>query len=168
MKINFKSALIILFFVVLVYPRESFAQGLSSNELLKNTKQYDGKLITYSGEVIGDVMLRKASKASAPNAWVNINDGENALGVWMDASFAKIINYAGSYKTRGDHLEVTGIFHRACLEHGGDLDIHAQAVRKLTNGSMVQEAANSGKINLSFVLLGVLLMIWILSLFRKK
>ncbi len=162
MKINFKLALIILFFVALTYPRLSFAQGLSSSELLKNAKQYDGKLITYSGEVIGDVMLRGA------NAWVNINDGDNALGAWMGASLTKIINYTGSYKTRGDNLEVTGIFHRACLEHGGDLDIHAQAVRKLADGRMVKYRMNLTKINLSLILLGVLFSIWILSLFRKK
>jgi len=162
MKINFKLILIILCLAFFVLPRPSFAQGLSSSELIQNAKQYDGKLITYSGEVIGDVMLRKAS------AWVNINDGENALGVWMDASFAKTINYTGSYKARGDNLEVTGIFHRACLEHGGDLDIHAQALRKLANGRMVKERVNLDKINLSLILLGVLLIIWILSLFRKK
>ncbi len=162
MKINFKLILIISCLAFFVLPRPSFAQGLSSSELIQNAKQYDGKLVTYSGEVIGDVMLRESG------AWVNINDGDNALGVWMDASCAKAINYTGSYKARGDNLEVTGIFHRACLEHGGDLDIHAQAVLKLANGRMVKEAANLNKITLSLILLGALFIIWILSLFKKK
>ncbi|MDP2905152.1 MAG: DNA-binding protein, partial [Candidatus Omnitrophota bacterium] len=115
-----------------------------------------------SGEAIGDVMPRGG------NAWVNINDGNNALGVWMDASTAKEIKFTGSYKSRGDSLEITGVFHRACLEHGGDLDIHAQGLRKLASGRMVNQRLNLDKRNLSLILLGALLIIWILTLFRKK
>lgn len=162
MKINLKSVLIILYLAFFVLPRPSFAQGLSSNELIKNAKQYDGKLVVYTGEVIGDVMLRKE------NAWVNINDGDNALGIWMSASLAEEINYEGSYKSRGDSLEVTGIFHRACPEHGGDLDIHAQSLRKTANGRMTSERTNSDKRSLSLILGGALLLIWILTLFRHR
>jgi hypothetical protein len=163
MKINYKLFLIILFLIVMACPAASvFPQGLSSGELIKNAKEYDGKLISYTGEVIGEVMLRKEF------AWVNINDGDNAVGVWMSAALAKEINFAGNYKTRGDRVEVTGIFHRACLEHGGDLDIHAKILRKLENGRIVAQALNLDKKNLSLVLFGVILLIWILTLFRHR
>ena len=162
MKINFKLDLIILCLAFFVLPQPSFAQGLSSSELIQNAKQYDGKLIVYTGEVIGDVMPRGG------NAWVNINDGNNALGIWMSASLAKEINYEGSYKSRGDSLEVTGIFHRACPEHGGDLDIHAQGLRKLATGRIVNEKINLDKINLGAILLAALFFVWILTLFKKK
>ena len=101
-------------------------------------------------------------------AWANINDGDNAIGAWMGASLAKEINFTGSYKSRGDNIEVSGVFHRACLEHGGDLDIHAQALRKLASGRMLSQKLNFDKINLSLILLGALFLIWILTLFRKK
>ena len=158
---------ILLFFCSLVLSFFSslvllFAQSVSSTELIKDAKQYDDKLVVYAGEVIGDVMPRGG------NAWVNINDGNNALGIWMSASLAKEINYKGNYKSLGDSLEITGVFHRSCLEHGGDLDIHAQSLRKLASGRMVNQRLNSGKRNLSLVLLGALLIIWILTLFRKK
>jgi hypothetical protein len=162
MKDNFKAVLIILLFVLIFSRQLSFAQGVSSSDLIKNAAQYDGKLITYTGEVIGDVMLRGES------AWVNINDGENALGVWMSARLAKEINITGNYKSRGDTLEIVGVFHRACLEHGGDLDIHAQAFSKLTNGRIVNQKLNLDKVNLSLTLLGVLFLTWILTLFRRK
>lgn len=162
MKIRFKLVFIILFFVTLVSIRVSSAQGLSSSELINNAKQYDGKLITYSGEVIGDVMLR------GKDAWVNINDGNNALGVWMSNLLAKEINFVGNYQSRGDNLEITGVFHRACLEHGGDLDIHAQGLRKLTDGRMVLHRVNLDKRNLIFILLGILSLIWILTLSKRK
>ena len=138
------------------------AQPVSSTELINNAKLYDGKTVIYSGEVIGDVMLR------GEFAWVNINDGQNALGVWMSSALVKEIKFTGNYKSRGDILEVEGVFHRACLEHGGDLDIHAQSLRKVGNGRVVKEKLNFDKAILSFILLGALLLIWILTLFKHK
>jgi hypothetical protein len=163
MKKNFKLSLIILFLVFSPQGQKTaFSQSLNSGELIQNAKEYDGKLIAYSGEVIGDVMLR------GEFAWVNINDGENALGAWMSAALAKEIKFMGNYKFRGDHLEIVGIFHRACLEHGGDLDIHVQSLRKIGNGRMVKEKLNSDKASLSLILLGALFLIWILTLFKHK
>ena len=163
MKINIRLTLIItLFSISACLQAVVFVQGLGSSELINNAKEYDGKSVTYTGEVIGDVMLR------GEFAWVNINDGDNALGVWMSASLAKEIKFTGNYKSRGDNLEIVGIFHRACLEHGGDLDIHAQALRKLGEGRVINQKFNPDKRNLSLILLGALFLIWILSLFRRK
>lgn len=161
MKTNFKLILIILF-LIFSLPAASFAQGLSSSELINNARQYDGKLVTYSGEAIGEVMSR------GEFAWVNINDGQNALGVWMNGALAQEIKFMGNYKSRGDNLEITGVFHRACLEHGGDLDIHAQSLRKVGNGRIVKEKLNLDKVSLTLILLGALFLIWILTLFKHK
>ncbi|MFA4992574.1 MAG: DNA-binding protein [Candidatus Omnitrophota bacterium] len=163
MKINFKSVLLILLLILAAYPRAHvFCQSLSSSELIGNAKEHDGKSVTFTGEAIGDIMLR------GEFAWVNINDGDNALGIWMSAALAKEINFTGSYKARGDKVEVTGIFHRACSEHGGDLDIHAQSLRKLGDGRIVNQRLNLDKKNLSISLFGALILIWILSLFRHR
>jgi len=101
-------------------------------------------------------------------SWININDGENALGVWISSGLAKEINFTGSYKTRGDNLEITGTFHRACVEHGGDLDIHAQSMRKLASGRAVKEKAHSDKVRASLILLGAIFIIWTFTLFKHK
>ena len=161
MKKNIKLILIILF-LIFSAQKAVFSQSLSSGELIRNAKEYDGKLIVYSGEVIGEVMLRGAF------AWVNINDGENALGAWMSAALAKEIKFTGNYKSHGDRLEIMGIFHRACLEHGGDLDIHVRSFLKINSGRMVKENFNSDKASLIFILLGALFLIWILTLFKHK
>jgi hypothetical protein len=161
MKKNFKLALLILF-LVFSSQRFVFSQSLNSSELISNAKEYDNKLIVYSGEVIGDVMPR------GEFAWVNINDGENALGAWMSAVLAKEIKFMGNYKSRGDRLEIVGVFHRACFEHGGDLDIHVRSLLKVANGRMVKENLNFDKVSLSLVLLGALFLIWILTLFKHK
>jgi hypothetical protein len=139
-----------------------YAQPISSIELINNATLYDGKVVAYEGEVIGDIMVR------GEYAWVNINDGPNAIGIWIDKSLTQEIRYAGSYKSKGDWLEVTGIFHRACLEHGGDLDIHAQAIRKTRTGRPAVERLNINKRNLVFILLGVLCLVWILRLLKVK
>ena len=134
----------------------SFAQPISSIELINNAKQYDGKTVVYEGEVIGDVMKR------GDYAWLNINDGQNAIGIWMNASLAQNISYTGSYKSKGDWAEITGIFNRACPEHGGDLDIHAQGLRKISSGRILVEQSNLGKRNTVLVLAGFLCLILIL------
>jgi len=140
----------------------SYAQPISSSQLINSAKELDGKIVTYQGEVIGDVMKR------ADFAWVNVHDGINAIGIWVSYSLAREIIYTGSYKAKGDIIEVFGIFHRACPEHGGDLDIHAETLRKIDSGRFLRERLNPAKGNQALILLGVLFLVWILTLFLRK
>jgi len=115
---------------------------VSSTDLINNAKQYDGKSVNYQGEVIGDVMVR------GENAWININDKKNAIGIWLSSGLAKEISFTGSYKFKGDVIEVEGIFHKSCSLHGGDLDIHAKTIKLITKGYGIEEIIPSGKVNL--------------------
>ncbi|MBM3245956.1 MAG: DNA-binding protein [Candidatus Omnitrophica bacterium] len=154
---------IVLFtFAFLLLPYFCYAQTISSSELINNTRQYDGKIVVYEGEVIGDVMAR------GRQAWLNVHDGNNAIGIWIDKDLTADILYTGSYKSRGDWVEISGIFQRACAQHGGDLDIHAQTIRKISPGRIVQEKLNPGKLRLALILLGILCLILILTLLRRK
>ncbi len=139
-----------------------YAQPISSAGLINNAKQYDGTTVSYEGEVIGEVMLR------GNYAWVNVNDGQNAIGIWLPRGLVKDILYAGSYKSRGDWVEVVGVFHRACAQHGGDLDIHGQSLKKTNPGRIIPERLHHGKMKLVFILLGVLGVVWILSLLKRR
>lgn len=154
-------SLFIVHSLILVLYTQCFAQPISSTELINNAKQYDGKIVVYEGEAIGDVMMR------GDFAWVNLNDGKGAIGIWMTKDLAKNIQYTGSYKTRGDWIEVTGVFQRACMQHGGDLDIHAQMIRKINSGRVLTEHLNLSKRNLALTLLGVLCLVLILRQFKK-
>lgn len=140
----------------------ALAQGIPSNELVNNAKLYDGKTVNYKGEVIGEIMKR------GDFAWVNVHDGAKAIGIWVPLALTREIVYTGSYKAKGDIIEITGIFNRACPEHGGDLDIHAQALRKLDSGKLIRERLNSSKVSQALILLGVLFLVWILTLFLRK
>jgi hypothetical protein len=106
-----------------------YAQTATSLELINNAKQYDGKVVNYRGEVIGEVMVR------GDYAWLHVNDGIIAIGIWAPKTMAQDIRYAGDYHKKGDIVEVSGMFHRSCLEHGGDLDIHTSEIKKITPGS---------------------------------
>jgi len=164
MKRAMRYQLWVMSFVTVLFLTHCFcyAQSISSTELINNAKQHDGKTVAYEGEVIGDIMVR------GDYVWINVNDGQNAIGIWMDKNLAKDISYAGSYKLKGDWLEITGIFQRACLQHGGDLDIHAQAIRKVRQGRQIIERLNISKRNLVFVLLGVLCLVWILKQLKLR
>jgi len=134
-----------------------FAAPISSEELIQNAREYDGKTVVYKGEVIGDIMMRKEF------VWINVNDGVNAIGIWSKKDLTRDILYTGGYKSRGDMVEVRGIFHRACLEHGGDLDIHIEELSKIDSGMVVTEKINFAKRNWAFILLGMLGLVLILS-----
>lgn len=157
-----KLSLFILFLVFSVPAFDCYAQSISSAELINNAKLYDGKVVSYEGEVIGDIMKR------GDYAWINVNDGKNAIGIWINSGLVKDIGYTGSYKSVGDGIEVTGVFRRVCPEHGGDLDIHAQSMRKTGAGRYLQEKVNVDKRNQLFIFLGIIGLIWILKLLRLK
>jgi hypothetical protein len=139
-----------------------FGQTVSSAELISQAKNFDNKTVTYSGEVIGDVMKRGGF------AWINVNDGVNAIGVWITSAVAQEIRSVGDFKHAGDNVEIVGIFNRACVQHGGDLDIHAQSMRVLRPGEPVPCSINKVKKDWAIKLLGVVAIIWILSLLKLR
>jgi hypothetical protein len=141
---------------------KSFAQPISSRELIENAKMYDGKLIEYEGEVIGDVMKR------GDFVWINLHDGKGTIGVWAKKDMAKVIEYRGNYRFKGDWLRVKGIFNRSCSEHGGDLDIHAISLDRIESGREIKERLIFPKLNLSMKLGGVLLCLIILRRFLRR
>jgi hypothetical protein len=146
-----KRAIVLIFFCGAV----CYAQQISSTELINNAREYDGKSVVYVGEPVGDVMVR------GDFAWVNINDGENAIGVWMSKELAGEIKFTGSYHSKGDRLEITGIFQRNCIQHGGDMDIHAVGLRKISPGMAIGEELDITKRNFVFILLAVLCLVFL-------
>ena len=127
-----KKALLFIIAVVLVLvPAAALAEGtaVNSNDLIDHAKDYDGTTIVYSGEVVGDILYR------GDYAWLAVSDGNNTIGVYATAEQAKQISFVGGYGMRGDVIRVEGVFHRACAEHGGDMDLHADSVSVVTVGA---------------------------------
>ena len=139
-----------------------FAQAISSSELINNAKEYDGRMVSYSGEIIGDIMARKE------HSWVNVNDGKNAIGIWIKKEQIKDIIYTGSYNAKGDLVEITGVFHRSCVEHGGDLDIHAQTITKISSGNKISHALNTRAIKFALGLFCMALLVFFLKVWQSR
>jgi len=90
------------------------AQAVSSQELINNAAEYDGKEISYEGEVIGEIMKRK------DYVWMNVFDGGLAVGVWANKQLLPKIDYVGGYQVQGEQVLISGVFNRKCPEHGAD------------------------------------------------
>jgi hypothetical protein len=138
-----------------------YAQSISGNELVDNAHFYDKRTIQFQGEVIGDIMFRKN------HAWINVNDGSKAIGVWGDSRLMKNIEFCGSYRHIGDTVKVIGVFNRSCPQHGGDLDIHASEISIIEKGYEVDNPVNPNKIWIAFILfLGIVVVVSIPQLIK--
>ena len=128
-----KTLFLIIALLILAVPGVALAEGdsVSSNDLIDHAKDYDGTTVVFEGEVIGDILSR------GEYAWLAVYDGSNTIGVYVTAEQTKQISVVGGYGKRGDTVSVQGVFHRACAEHGGDLDIHASSVTVLSVGARV-------------------------------
>ncbi|MCJ7719950.1 MAG: DNA-binding protein [Candidatus Hadarchaeum sp.] len=141
-----------IFVAILLTLMAPLASSESGQALIENANSFDGKTVTFRGEVIG-VMTR------GDYAWVNILDGDYAIGVWCRAVDAKKVSFIGDYSHTGDTVEVAGTFHLACTEHGGDLDIHADNFAIVAQGREVDRSTSLPLAALSIVLASVAIFI---------
>ena len=141
------------------------------NDLIEDSKRMDQKKVIVSGEVIGEALER------GEFSWININDGTNAIGIWVDKKQVEQIKYYGSYHTVGDKISVEGIFNRGCKVHGGDVDIHAEQLQVVKRGHTVVYPIAKEKIiaaiGISLLAVGVVYGYFVKkstcnSLFRRK
>lgn len=134
------------------------ADVVELNQLVENAEAMDGQTVTVTGEAIGEAMER------GDHAWVNINDGTNAMGIWMPLDDAQRIKLLGDYKHIGDQLQVTGVFNRACAQHGGDVDIHSDSVKVVKSGYATAESVSAPKIIIGLVLVCLALVLGLIYL----
>ena len=114
----------------------------------------------YQGEVIGDIMPRGGGMA-----WINVHNGENAIGVFVSKQQSEKIQFLGNYKQRGDTVQIWGDFNPSCPEHGGDSDIHALQLEIVETGYPLEREPEKYKI----VLTGIFaLLAGILFFLQKK
>jgi len=157
---RFKSLLVLVIFLLLA--QISFA--LTVSELIENAKQYDGEEIVIKGEAIGDIMKR------GKNGWVNISDGNNAIGIWAPMPILNQITFLGSYKHKGDQVKVTGTFKEASEKHGGDMCIDAYDLTVTNVGAKTEHPFEQWKLVVIFILFGLLIVLLVLryrALIRK-
>ena len=134
------------------------------NTLIENSISMDGKKVTIQGEIIGEVLER------GEYAWINIYDGSNCLGIWIKQDFLSNLNYYGNYKNKGDVIQITGIFHRACKEHGGDVDLHSSDFTIISSGHSMKHSISPQKLGVALILslLAVSLILYYRKILKKS
>lgn len=118
----------------------------TSAALVECPERFDGRTVSYVGEVVGDVLQREGG------AWVLMNDDAYALevgplgvhgrfrgpnsgvSVWLEGELAALADEPGRADRRGDVLRVRGIVHRVDPADGGGLTIRA------STGQLVADA----------------------------
>ncbi len=149
------------------FPTEDTPIGVKvdSASLLENANLWNGRVITFVGEAIGENIAR------VNMAWIHLNDdkymdknieeGAAPVGynsghaVWLPLESSKKIRFFGDYKHRGDIVKVTGTFNSVCKEHGGDMDIHTASMEILETGYSIDHKVKINRIIIAlFLLLG--------------
>lgn len=148
-------------------------------DLIENMRKYDGKVVTIQGQAIGEGMVRGAY------AWITIDDdpfsnksveeggalvgmSNISMSVWAPSSDIEPIRFYGGYKNQGDAVRVTGVFHRACREHGGDTDIHATRFEVVRQGHGIIHSIQYPKLIAVILLSAIIALLWYALKVRRK
>lgn len=152
--------LVVAMFLCAITKTYAFADVVEINTLINKSRQYDGQTVVVKGEALLEALERKNF------AWVNINDGTNAMGVVMPYDSVEKIKMYGDFKQKGDVLEIEAVFHRSCIEHGGDMDLHLIRILSITPGEKVTHPVTQNK--LLFALISIIGAIISLLLYKNK
>ena len=115
------------------------------NDLIKDSHTYDNQTITIQAEVILEVLERDEY------AWINVNDGSNAIGVYLPLEMTKQLDVFGDYNHKGDVVRVEGVFTRNCDEHGGEIDIHAKTLTIMKEGYEIKHEVSVWKFIIALI-----------------
>jgi len=159
---NIKIFFVTLIIAGLVPLHVAFATSTKINDLIEKAMAFDGQTVTITAEAIGEKMDRK------DGTWVNVTDVSNAIGIWMPTQESRRISIFGNYKEKGDILEITGVFNRACKEHGGESDLHLISMRVMKSGEIVQNKISMTKLIITIVLLGTTLLFILFFINQSK
>lgn len=130
---------------------------VNSAELIAEPERWDGSELIFEGETVGPLMRR------GDHVWVNVLDANAAMGIFLSSEVARAIGSSGSYEWKGDTLRVRGVFHRACPDHGGDMDIHASSIEIIMKGQPTPHPIDGFTLVLTPAFLGlaaILFIIW--------
>jgi hypothetical protein len=152
---------VVVLLVLLLAPASVAAEQaplLSTNDLVENSYAWDGKIVSFKGEVLQDLMVRE------DGTWMNLSDDNNmAMGVFVPKDVTMPpISRTEDYRTVGDVVLITGVFHRTCVQHEGETDIHAMSVTIVTPGSTKANPIHLDRVVWFLVLVGLLgLVMWL-------
>lgn len=116
--------------------------------LIEQGVSYDGKTVSITGEVIGDILYRKDC------VWINVLSPEGtAIGVKTTLNAIQNIQFTGNYRQRGDMVSVTGTFYRFNKEELGETMILAKEIKVIAPGQKTPAPITPQKAGTAILLL---------------
>lgn len=124
---------------------------ITSSQVVDCPEAFDGRRVSYTGEVIGDLLQREGG------AWVLVNDDDYALAVgplpghqvhrgtnsgltvWLPSELADRITGLGRPNQRGDIIHIQGHIRRTDPDDGGGLTLRADSLEVLEPAQRVNE-----------------------------
>jgi hypothetical protein len=133
--------------------RDRFPSGgrVSSTQVFLCPQAFDEQRVTYTGEVVGEVLPRRGG------AWAQVNDDRYALevgplvghrgrdgfntgmAVWLPDGLHEQIGAAGRPGLRGDVILVRGVVFQADPDDGGGITIRAEELEILAEAIEVED-----------------------------
>ncbi|MCF7878616.1 MAG: hypothetical protein K9L95_04005, partial [Candidatus Omnitrophica bacterium] len=115
------------------------AQTITLKSLINNPGKYDGKMVSFEAEAIGDPL------GGRKGIWFNVQSGKYNMGIFVkNKDLINQISHWGSYKERGDLIKSEGIFYKNCSVHGGR-DLHLVSLEIVEKGGIRDLKAAEGK-----------------------
>jgi hypothetical protein len=151
---------------------------ISSTAVVECPDLFDGRQVTYVGEVVGDILHRDGG------AWLLVNDDDYALevgpagaggelrgansglAVWLPDPLPDELTRAGGHGWRGDVIEVNGTIHRVDPADGGGLTLRADDIVVLAEARRADPPFNGPQGLLATVL--VVVVIAVFAIDRRK
>lgn len=93
----------------------------SASELVAQRERLNDRRVVVQGEAIGEAL-----RADTDHVWVNVRSGGTDVGLYVSRTAAEGINTYGDYDHTGDDVLADGVFHLACPQHAGALDVHVE------------------------------------------
>lgn len=132
-------------------PRPINGRRITSGQVMECPAAFDGRRVSYAGEVIGDLLHRDGG------AWVLVNDDDYALAVgplpghqvhrgtnsgltvWLPSDLTDRITGLGQPNQRGDIVHIEGHILRTDPDDGGGLTLRADRLEVLEPSQQVNE-----------------------------
>lgn len=135
---------------------------------------FDGQVVVYFGEVVGDILQRDEG------TWLLVNDDDYALevgplaghvdfrgtnsglAVWMPRELSALADEPGNASRRGDILRIEGVVRRTDPSDGGGLTLRALDAELVVQAQYIQTPINRVQLGLAiaFTLIAGGVLVW--------
>jgi hypothetical protein len=145
---------------------------VTSAQVLGCPVAFDGRSVTFVGELVGDLLTRDGG------AWVLVNDDDYALelgplpshrdrrgtnsglSVWLPEGLHRQVTGLGGPGQRGDLVRIDGVVRRADRSDGGGLTLRADSLEVLSPAAPVEEPLNVAQVWLAVGALATAAAVW--------